>query len=244
MKRATMRWIVRGTGLLVAVAAGTLLLGDYFSATASTFTPAPGAPVGRAPALAAVFWSGDMGLHVGFGSDLPEKLAARGIPVLAVSSPVVFGRERSAAFARDAVAESLSEALRRSGAQRLAVIGFSFGADLLGATLGELPADLRRRIAQVVIVGPATDVHFHANPFGLYYGGPSAVAPDSMARAFSGLSLSCIFARAEADSLCRAPLPGPVRLTAIDDNHLMLLHREEATAAVVDAVLRGLEPRR
>jgi len=53
-----------------------------------------------------------------------------------------------------------------------------------------------------------------------------------------------LFARAEADSLCRAPLPGPVRLTAIDDNHLMLLHREEATAAVVDAVLRGLEPRR
>ena len=242
MKRDALRWIVRGTGVVAVLAAGTLLLGDYFSGTASTFTPAFQRKT--PPAVAAVFWSGDMGLHVGFGSDIPERLAAHGVPVLAVSSPVVFGRARSAGFARSAVADSVAEALRRSGAQRIDVIGFSFGADVIGATIGALTPALRQRIAQVVLVGPASDVHFHANPFGLFYTGPSQVPPGAMAQGFRGLPLSCIFARAEAESLCREPLLGAARLTPIDDNHLMLFHREEATAAVVNAVLRPPEPLR
>jgi len=244
MRIAPLPWALWGACLAATAAAGTLALGDYFSSDARTFTPASAivtqAP-GAQPPLAAVFWSGDMGLHVGFGSDLPDQLAARGIPVLAVSSPVVFGRERSAAFAQSQVAKSLADALHRSGAQRVALLGFSFGADLLGATIGDLAPQLRRRIRQVILVGPSSDVHFHANPFGMFYRGPSEAEPGKMASALRGIPLTCIFAAAEADSLCREPLLTHAQIIPIDDNHLMLAHREEVTAAVVAAILRPPE---
>jgi type IV secretory pathway VirJ component len=183
-----------------------------------------------------------MGIHVGFGSDIPERLAASGVPVVAVSSPVLFGEARTADYARSTVAASIAEALARSGAQRVTLIGFSFGADLLGATLGRLDPALRRRIAGVVLVGPASDVHFHANPFGIFYRGPGEAEPARMAASLRGLPLSCIYAAAETDSLCRDPLLREARLRPIDDNHLMLAHREEVTRAVVDAVLHPPEP--
>ena len=47
----------------------------------------------------------------------------------------------------------------------------------LGAGLGRLPADLRKRIASVVLTGPGTHVYFHANPTGIWYRGPVAAEP-------------------------------------------------------------------
>lgn len=241
------RVVIWATGVACLVAFVTLALGDYFAGEARAFTPVreadpPGDPP---PPLAAVFWSGDMGMHIGFGSDLPERLAEAGIPVLAVSSPVVFGRQRTADEARAAVAGSLAEAINRSGARSVVLIGFSFGADVVAASAGQLPQGLRRRIAQVVLVGPGKDIHFHANPFGLFYLGRSEADSGAAAAGLKGLPTSCIYASAEAnDSLCREPALSGARLTEIADGHMMLAHREEVTRAVVAAVLHPPEPLR
>jgi len=238
----------RGAGWLAAVVAGcgigTLALGGYLGGSARTFTPVvPGPAPAARPGMAAVFWSGDMGTWVGFGSDLPERLASKGIPVLTINTPALFGRARDAAFARAEVARSLADAIRRSGARQVAVIGFSFGADVLAATLGQLDPALRQRIGPVVLVGPATGIYFHANPFGLFYRGPSVADPRAAAASLRGLKLSCIFAAAEADeSLCREPALRRSRLTQIDDGHMMLFHREDVTRAVIASVLNPPEP--
>ncbi|MFC3174634.1 AcvB/VirJ family lysyl-phosphatidylglycerol hydrolase [Novosphingobium bradum] len=235
--------MIPGAGLALACAGGVLGLGDYFGSEAQHFTPVVAGAQDGPARLVAVFWSGDMGLRIGFGSDLPERLARQGIPVLAVSSPVLFATGRSPAFARDAVARSLTEAIRRSGARQVAVIGFSFGADVLAASIGQLEPALRGRIAQVVLVGPGTGIHFHANPFGLFYTGRSEADPGAIAASLKGLRLSCIFATGDADeSLCRQPALRRGRLTGIDDGHMMLAHREEVTRAVVRSVLDPAEP--
>lgn len=230
-------WIV---GVAFAGALGTLALGDYFASEARAFTAAPAAST---PPMVAVFWSGDMGMHVGFGSDLPERLAAAGVPVLAVSSPVVFGRGASPDEARGALAASLADAINRSGAQRVTLIGFSFGADIVAASVGRLDPRLRRRIAQVILVGPGEGIHFHANPFGIYYLGAPEADPAAAAASLRGLPLSCIFASAEADdSLCCEPALAHGRLTEIADGHMMLAHREEVTRAVIAAVFHPPGP--
>lgn len=245
-RRRVAIWVA---GVVCAIAFGTLALGDYFAGEAREFSPLPATahpadpPTDPPPPLAAVFWSGDMGMHVGFGSDLPERLARAGVPVLAVSSPVVFGHERTADEARGEVAASLADAINRSGAQRVALIGFSFGADVVAASVGNLPPGLRRRIAQVVLVGPGKGIHFHANPFGLFYLGRSDADPATAAAGLRGIPTSCIFASAEADdSLCREPGLAKARLTEIADGHMMLAHREEVTGAVIAAVLHPPEP--
>lgn len=234
--------MLRAGGLCLVAVMVPLALGGYWDGEAQTFT-APAAAAPRSPApLAVIFWSGDMGLRVGFGSDLPERFARRGVPVLAVSSPALFGTGRDRAFAQAAVADSLRRAIRQSGARKVAVVGFSFGADLLAATIGGLEPDLRRTIASLVLVGPGRDVSFHANPFGIFYGGPSAVAPARMVESLRGLPLSCIFATAEDESLCRDGALAGARLVPVDDGHLMLAHRREVTDAVIAAALNPPRP--
>jgi aryl-alcohol dehydrogenase-like predicted oxidoreductase len=80
------------------------------------------------------------GTHVSMGSGpaIVESLQARGIPVLSVNSPTLFARHRDIAFAADAMARSLAVALEKSQAEHLAIVGSSFGADMIGSVLGRV----------------------------------------------------------------------------------------------------------
>jgi type IV secretory pathway VirJ component len=194
--------------------------------------------------LAAVYWSGDMGMRMGPGQDIVDSLRAHGIPVLSVSSPMLFGRQRDRAFVDLAVARSLEAALERSRAQRIAVVGSSFGADIIGSGLGRVAPDIRKRITSVVLVVPGSDVYFHANPSGIFYRGPAAADPEHTIPLLRGLPVTCIFGADEDDSLCRETVMNGARRVAIDDGHLMLFSRELLAAAVDAAVLHPPEPMR
>lgn len=222
-------------GLALAIPAGFMLVGGYAESRPFALEKAAGTPT--RPALAAVYWSGDMGMRVGTGRAIVDRLLTQGIPVLTVSSPMLFGRARDSAFVDHAVARSLRAALARSGAGKLTVIGTSFGADILGSGLGRAPEDLRRRIASVVLVVPSLDVYFHANPTGVFYRGPVASDPQHSIPLLRGLPVTCIYGTEEADSLCRAPVMRGARTIPIADGHLMLSSR----AMLAETVLRAVE---
>lgn len=229
------------TGVTAAIAlfavAMTYALGGFFDRTAYHWYP------GRANApLVALYWSGDMGMRLGAGSAVVAKLQSQGIPVLAVKSTVFFGQERDRAYVDGVVAQTVRKALATSGAPRIAVIGGSFGADILGVGLGRLPADLRARVASVVLMVPQTDVYFRADPLGLAYHGPVAADPVHTIRLLQGLPVTCIFGTAERDSLCREPFMARARQVPIPDGHLMLWHHEDAAASMLDAVLHPPSP--
>jgi type IV secretory pathway VirJ component len=231
-------------GAVALGAAAFLALGGYFGREARVLVPARATGAAGPPALAVVFWSGDMGLRIGFGSDLVERLAQRGIPVLTVSSPVLFGTARDIGFARRAMARSLTEALRRTGARQAVLIGFSFGADMVSATAGTLAPALRQKLAGVVLVGPGADVHFHANPFGLFYLGKADADPRVSLARLRGVAVSCVFGSEESDSLCRDPALRGAALAGVPGGHLMLGHRAELVDAVEAAVIHPPEPLR
>jgi type IV secretory pathway VirJ component len=143
-----------------------------------------------------------------------------------------------------AVAASVRAALARSGAARVAVVGSSFGADIIGSGLGRVAPELRRRIASVVLVVPGSDVYFHANPLGIFYRGPAAADPEHTIPLLHGLPVTCIFGADEDDSLCRNMVMDGARRVSIDDGHLMLFSREPLAAAVDAAVLHPPGPMR
>jgi len=232
--------------VLVLAGVGVLALGGYFEHQAFAFQwPQQGGRQnsGRYP-LAAVYWSGDMGMRLGTGQTIVESLRAHGIPVLSVSSPALFARSRDRAFVDRSVAQSLSAALADSGAERLAVIGSSFGADIIGSGLGRVAPELRRRIASVVLVVPATDVYFHANPSGVFYRGPASADPDHTIPLLRGLPVTCIFATEEDGSLCRTAVMARANRVGIDDGHRMLFSYARLAAAVDAAVLHPPAPMR
>ncbi|MBB4611934.1 alpha/beta fold hydrolase [Novosphingobium taihuense] len=214
----------------------------YFDATPFVFRE-PASHRARYP-LAAIYWSGDMGYTLGVGHGMVQTLLDHDIPVLQVSSPVLFGFQRDRPFTEQAMASSIREALARSGASRVALVGNSFGADMIGAAAGSLPADLRKRVASIVMVVPGTSVYFHANPTGIFYRGPGDSSPERTIPQLTGLPLTCIYGTDEDESLCREPVMRMARRIPLNSGHMMLGDRDTLYAAVYRAVQSPPPPMR
>lgn len=236
-KRIVLGVLIAVPVLLLAVFA----VGGYFDRQAMVFEPATG---GRSDGLVAVYWSGDMGMNVGMGRDIIDRLRADGVPVLTVSSPVLFARQRDAAFADRTLTQALHLALAKARAQRVAVVASSFGSDMVVASLGHVAPDLRERIAAVGLVGAGRDIYFHANPSGLFYRGPSAVDPHVAVPLLKGLRVTCIYGAADDESLCPDPVMASSRRIRIDDGHMMLHSHERVARDVLASVRQPPEPMR
>lgn len=231
--RRTKRVIVGLIAGMVVALVAVFAIGGYFSRQAYVLEPATG---GKADGLVAVYWSGDMGTTIGMGRNIIDKLRADGIPVLIVSSPVLFARERDAEFADRVMAHALRLALAQAGAQRVAVVGSSFGSDMVVASLGHMPPDLRARIAAVALVGAGKDIYFHANPSGLFYRGPTLADPAVTVPLMKGMPLTCIYGAADDETLCTQPPMAGARQVRIEDGHMMLHSHDLVALRVLEAV--------
>ncbi len=103
-------------------------------------------PVKKPPKVMAVFLSGDGGWR-DLDKKIGEKLQGRGVPVVGWDSLRYFWRRKSA----DRTAADLKAILdyyrAKWGAEKVALIGYSFGADVLPVVYNKLPEAERDRIA-------------------------------------------------------------------------------------------------
>jgi len=113
---------------------------------------------------------------------------------------------------------------------------------IIGAGLGGLPDELRRRIASVVLMVPGRDIYFHANPTGIFYAGPTDASPDHTIPLLRGLPVTCIYGADETDSLCEAPAMASARRVEIDDGHLMLWSHRQLSQALLQAIANPPRP--
>lgn len=229
------RSLLAFAAIIILALGAVLAVGGYFETAAIRFDEKPSN--GRPPPLGAVYWSGDMGMRVGVGNGVVGALVRAGIPVVSVSSPALFGSARDQAFADRAVANALRQALVQTGAAKIVLVGNSFGADILGVTVGHLPQALRGHVASVILIAPGQDVYFHANPTGIFYRGPGDADPAHTIPLLRGLPVTCISGSAESDSLCRSPVMARASRVAIPGGHLMLGHHDELDRAVVHSAL-------
>ena len=193
----------------------------------------------RVPVVA-LFFSGDMGLRFGMGPHVTHALATRGIPVMGVNSPTIFGRHRSRAEVDGLIADAVRGALARAHADRVVLIGQSFGSDVLGTGAARLPADLKSKVAAIVLVVPGQTVFFRADPTNLaYHGTPDAQALDA-ARTLSWAPLTCIYGARETDSLCPL-LAAPMKRIALPGGHFLGNDANRLIATIV-AALRPVLP--
>jgi len=208
------------TALFVGILIGLVLL---LYASAGFFDRDPvhlyGMDNGRKP-VAAVYFSGDMGLRFGMGPYVASALAKAGVPVLGVSSSTAFALHRGREEVDAIVANAIRDTLKRTGAERVIVLGQSFGADMVRVGLTSLPADLRPKIAAVVLVVPGQTAYFRADPSNIaYHGTPDADAPE--AQALNWLPITCIWGVAETDSLCPSLLNPNVRRIVLPGGHFL-----------------------
>ena len=227
------RWVAALVALLAAIAFGVYWSAGFLDRDPVHLYGMPERP-GTAP-VAAVFLSGDMGLRYGMGSYVVEALAGAGVPVYAVASSTAFAQRQSHAEVLALLTDAIREARRRSGAEKVIVIGQSFGADMARVALASLPPALRAQVAALVLVVPGTDAYFRADPLGFaYVGTPDADA--ASARALDWLPVTCIRGEDETDSLCPTLLAPNVRRITLPGGHFLRMDHDLLVRTVFAAL--------
>lgn len=122
----------------------------------SSISVAP--PAGKGDVMA-VIYSGDGGW-----ADLDRRLGIafidRGIPVLGVNTFKYYWRERTPEESARQLDALMTKYLGVWGKQRVWLVGFSFGADVLPTIIGKLSPENRARITQLVLLSPSRDTTF------------------------------------------------------------------------------------
>jgi type IV secretory pathway VirJ component len=179
-----------------------------------------------AASIAVVNVSGDMGLRFLLGASTSRGLTDHHVPVVGISTPAVFRQRRTRAEVDAFMAATIRTALARTGVARVVVMGQSYGADIVQTGLARLPADLRAKVAAIVLVLPGDSVYFRADPTSWSYGD----SPDSVgvttANTLTWAPLTCIYGVEEDDSLCPLLRVPGARVIGMPGGHN--IHHDEA----------------
>jgi type IV secretory pathway VirJ component len=181
------------------------------AASAAAAPAAPPAEIGDLPVQEvhasgsgdafALLITGDGG-WAGLDQELAARLAAAGVPTVALNSLKYFWTERTPAQTAKDVARLLRHYLTAWGKQRVLLVGYSFGADVLPFVVNRLPADLRSHIASVSLLGIDANASFEVS-VGDWIGaeGSGPLTPPEVA-ALPPLPVLCIYGAGETDSIC------------------------------------------
>lgn len=195
------------------------------------------APTGAPSDSLAVVVSGDGG-WASLDREVGGVLAAHGVPVVGFDSLQYFWTRRTPDESGRALERVLRFALAKWPGGRIALIGYSRGADVLPFMASRLPADLRARVALVALLAPGVDAafEFHLTD---WLGGSAArdalpTAPE--AEKLRGLRVLCVYGREESESLCRKLDAG----LAVRDERPGAHHFDGDYAAIGAAILEQL----
>jgi type IV secretory pathway VirJ component len=190
------------------------------AASAAAAPSAPPAEIGDLPVQEvhasgggdefALLITGDGG-WAGLDQELAAQFAAAGVPTVALNSLKYFWTERTPAQTANDVARLLRHYLAAWDKQRVLLVGYSFGADVLPFVVKRLPADLRAHIASVSLLGIDANASFEvsvADWVGAEGSGPPT-RPE--VAALPPLPVLCIYGEGEADSICPGLAAGITR---------------------------------
>lgn len=191
----------------------------YFGGPVLTFLPATARPAPSKGHLAAVFLSGDMGFNVGMGPRIAERLAADGIPVIGVNSLTYFRNGRTPAEVKSLISDLTRQALAFGHADKVILIGQSFGGDALHVSLTGMPPGLRAKVRMVAFIVPTDTVLFKASPSEIFTWALPASPAMTTARQLDWAPVTCIYGVEETETLCPLWRQSNVHVVGLPGGH-------------------------
>ena len=177
--------------------------------------PSPG---GSSPSLA-VFYSGDGGW-----ADLDEQvslsLARQGLPVVGLNSLAYFWKKRDPESAAADLKRVIDHYLALWKRERVVLIGYSFGAEVLPFLAARLPEETARRLELIALLGPGpqTDFEFHLSD---WLGQPSRTSRPVKPEIdkLPEVPILCLYGDKENDSLCPGLAGGKTKALVFKGAH-------------------------
>jgi type IV secretory pathway VirJ component len=173
------------------------------NATKLAAVPLTVLPVEHPTKIMAVVLSGDGGWR-DLDKTIAQDLQRQGIPVIGWDSLRYFWRKRTPAQTAAGMAAVLKTFMADWDANQVALIGYSFGADVLPFIYNRLPPNLRSRVVLIALLGFAKSADFEIQVYG-WLGlppGPEALpeAPE-LAKIPPDL-IQCFYGESESDTAC------------------------------------------
>ena len=170
----------------------------------------------------ALLLTGDGG-WAGLDQELAARLAADGVPTVGLNSLKYFWTERTPEETTEDVAKILRHYLAAWNKQRVLLVGYSFGADVLPFVVNRLPPELRARVATVSLLGVDSNASFEIKIAGWVGADDGGARTRPEVAAISGVPVLCIYGEGEADSICpdlrKASGHSPITLAEIGKGH-------------------------
>lgn len=219
-----------------ALLCGFLAFAGYLDRDVLVRVPATAKPIPAHSHLAAVYFSGDVGYRVAMGRMIGNRLAADGIPVVAINSLGYFRPHRTVTEVTALTADAIRQALAFGHADQVILIGHSLGADALQAALVQLPQDLRAKVRAVVLIVPTDALHLQVSPGEmLSWSNPDAEVLPTL-RQLMWVPTTCIYGIKEADSPCPQLSAPNVRKIALPGGHALDWNIGRVHTALIGAI--------
>ncbi|MGV8959348.1 MAG: virulence factor family protein [Stenotrophomonas sp.] len=150
-----------------------------------------------------ILLSGDGGWRE-LDQGIAAELNRQGVSVLGWNSLRYFWKQKTPQQLADDLARVLGEYRARWNADDVALVGYSFGADVLPFAYPRLPPEQRRSVRFVSLLGLAHGADFKVRVGGWFGMGKSREVPiEPVLAGLQPVRVQCIFGAAEKDSLCR-----------------------------------------
>lgn len=194
--------------------------------------PMPARGTGGLHGALTILLTGDGGWRA-IDKQLADSLAAHGAGVVVLDSRAYFHARRDPDGTANDVARVATQYLAAWGDERLILVGYSRGADVLPFVASRLPPDLAGRVRLVALLGPARHANFKFHLVDLF--ADKRRADDLMTipeiEKLRGAPVLCIFGADEKDTACRdvhSTLVTPIEMPGghhFDEEYGIIAHR-------------------
>jgi type IV secretory pathway VirJ component len=200
---------------------------------------APAAPGGRATRSGAfaIIMSGDGG-WAGLDQDVAGALSAQGIPVVGLDSLRYYWTARTPAGLAADTDRMIRYYLAHFNKQRVLLIGYSQGADVLPFAVNRLSPDTRARLALAAVMGMSEHALFEFHLTNWVSDDNSGLATLPEINRIAGVPVLCIFGADENDSLCPKLDPKKFTVVKLKGGH----HFDGDYAALAQQILAAANP--
>ena len=197
-----------------------------------------GVPPGAVPSDSfAIIMSGDGG-WAGLDQDVAAALSAKGIPVVGLDSLRYYWTPRSPSGLAADTDRMIRYYLAHFGKQRVLLIGYSQGADVLPFAVNRLPEATRARVALTAVLGLSEHALFEFHLTSWVSDDNSGPATLPEINRIAGMPVLCIYGSDENDSLCPKLDPKKFHLVKLKGGH----HFDGDYAGLASQILSAANP--
>jgi type IV secretory pathway VirJ component len=166
----------------------------------------------------AVILTGDGG-WAELDKSVASGLAAAGVPVVGWSSLRYYWTPRTPEAAAADLARIVEHYSAAWQKERVLLVGYSFGADVLPFLVNRLPAPARDRVSSVTLLGLYATAAFEFHMSSWLGGGGDALRPTGPEVARMTVPVTCVHGAGEEASACPALKSPGVRVVSVGSGH-------------------------